>query len=241
MSQRNKNNSIVFLTTFSVYLGLVLVGGAVSPILAQAALTRNFNIQDEIEVKDDLDNKPNENDLFASSIIKLIEELDKLSREGKFDWQLKNEIQIEDFELCDSKETTVLASWVSDGSINNQVDYRIGKTSFKIAEKFLIRITELKIGGRYDRRIDYKFLFDGKSLTIQAKVKFDNEKNTQIFANEFASYLTQLAYNSNPTKEKTIAEKTKANIENNQVFIVTYLPRGSLDELLKQEAKAGGK
>jgi hypothetical protein len=238
MSQRNKNNSIVFLTTFSVYLGLVLVGGAVSPILAQAALTRNFNIQDEIEVKDDLDNKPNENDLFASSIVKLIEELDKLSREGKFDWQLKNEIQIEDFELCDPKETTVLASWVSDGSINNRVDYEIGKTSFKIAEKLLTRITELKIGGRYDRTIDYKFSFNGKSLTIQAKVKFDNEKNTQIFANEFASYLTQPTHSSNPTKEKIIAEKRKASIENNQVFIVTRLPRGSLDELLKQNVKA---
>ena len=62
MSQRNKNNSIIFLTTLSVYLGLVLVGGAMSPVLAQAALTRNFDIQDEIEVKDDLDKKPKEND-----------------------------------------------------------------------------------------------------------------------------------------------------------------------------------
>ena len=57
MTTRNKNNSIIFLTTLSVYLGLVLVGGTPS-VLTYAALTRNFDIQNEIEVKDDLDNKP---------------------------------------------------------------------------------------------------------------------------------------------------------------------------------------
>jgi hypothetical protein len=60
VKERSKNNSIIFLTTLSVYLGLVLVGGAMSPVLAQAATTRNFNVQDEIEVKDDLDNKPDD-------------------------------------------------------------------------------------------------------------------------------------------------------------------------------------
>ena len=60
MSDKKKYNSIVFLTTLSVYLGLVLVGGAGSPVLAQAALTRNFDIQEEIEYKDDLDKKPDD-------------------------------------------------------------------------------------------------------------------------------------------------------------------------------------
>ena len=58
MSKRNKNNRIIFLTTLSVYLGLVLIGAP--PILAQAALTRNFDVQDEIEIKDNLDKKPDD-------------------------------------------------------------------------------------------------------------------------------------------------------------------------------------
>lgn len=58
MSGKNKNyNSIIFLTTLSVYLGLSLLG-ATPQVLAYAATTRNFDIQTEIEFKDDLDNKP---------------------------------------------------------------------------------------------------------------------------------------------------------------------------------------
>ncbi len=54
MNKRNKNNSIVFLTTLSVYLGLVLVG-APAHVLAQTALTGRIEVKDKIEKKDDLD------------------------------------------------------------------------------------------------------------------------------------------------------------------------------------------
>ena len=41
-----------------MYLGLVLAG-ATPQVLAQAAMTRQFNVKDEVEVKDELDKKPN--------------------------------------------------------------------------------------------------------------------------------------------------------------------------------------
>jgi len=69
MSGKNKNyNSIVFLTTLSVYLGLVLVGGA-PQVFAYAATTKNFDIQHEIEVRDDLDNKPDGESIAGKSAI----------------------------------------------------------------------------------------------------------------------------------------------------------------------------
>ena len=58
MTSRGNNNSFIILTTLGVYLGLLLVGGAAPQVLAHSAMTRNFEIADEIEVKDDLDNKP---------------------------------------------------------------------------------------------------------------------------------------------------------------------------------------
>jgi hypothetical protein len=58
MTKSKNHNSIVFLTTLGVYLGLVLAGGASPQVFAHSALTRNFDIQDEVEVKDDLDKKP---------------------------------------------------------------------------------------------------------------------------------------------------------------------------------------
>ena len=48
---------MIVLATLGVYLGLVLAG-ATPQVLAQAAMTRQFDVKDEIEFKDDLDNKP---------------------------------------------------------------------------------------------------------------------------------------------------------------------------------------
>lgn len=99
MKERNKNNSIIFLTTLSVYLGLVMVSGAMSPVLAQAALTRNFDIQDEIEIKDDLDKKPSDEELkelsgaignYFGDLTSFIEDLKKLHGIEKFDLDLTN-------------------------------------------------------------------------------------------------------------------------------------------------------
>jgi hypothetical protein len=50
-------NQILFITTLSVYLGLVLVGAS-PQVLAQAALTSKFDIKDQIEKQDDLDRNP---------------------------------------------------------------------------------------------------------------------------------------------------------------------------------------
>jgi hypothetical protein len=57
LTTRKNQNSVLVLATLGVYLGLVLVG-ATPQVLAQAAMTRQFSVKDEVEVKDDLDKKP---------------------------------------------------------------------------------------------------------------------------------------------------------------------------------------
>lgn len=73
MSTRKGQNSILFLTTLGVYLGLVLAGGASPTVFAHpAATTRNFDISEEVEFKDDLDKKPdpaNALDDFATTAL----------------------------------------------------------------------------------------------------------------------------------------------------------------------------
>lgn len=61
MTNRKGQNSILFIATLGVYLGLVLAGGAAPQVYAHAAVTRNFEIHEEIEVKDDLDKDPGQN------------------------------------------------------------------------------------------------------------------------------------------------------------------------------------
>lgn len=55
--QRRNQNSILVLATLGVYFGLVLAG-ATPLVLAQAAMSKQFDVRDEIEIKDDLDTKP---------------------------------------------------------------------------------------------------------------------------------------------------------------------------------------
>ena len=57
---RKAQNSILLLTTLGVYLGLLVAGGAAPQVLAHSATTRNFEITDEIEIKDDIDRDPDE-------------------------------------------------------------------------------------------------------------------------------------------------------------------------------------
>lgn len=60
MAKVKNHNSLVFFTTLGVYLSLVLVGGPAPQVFAHGALTRNFEITEEAEVKDDLDKDPQE-------------------------------------------------------------------------------------------------------------------------------------------------------------------------------------
>ena len=73
MTKGKNYNSILFLTTLGVYLGLVLVGGTAPQVLAHSALTRNFEISDEIEFNDELDTKP---DAIADNAGRFVPEID---------------------------------------------------------------------------------------------------------------------------------------------------------------------
>ncbi len=58
MSKAKPNNSFIFLTTLGVYIGLLMVGATPGIVAQQGAMTRNFEISEEVEVKDDLDLDP---------------------------------------------------------------------------------------------------------------------------------------------------------------------------------------
>ena len=249
MNNRNKNNSIIFLTTLSVYLGLVLVGGATPSVLAQAATTRNFNVQDEIEVKDDLDKKPSDEELkelsgaienYFGDLTSFIEDLKKLHGIEKFDLDFDKFIFTEE----------VFGPCISNGG-------QLAETSKRIDNRWL----EPAIIDASYKTEHWDFLSDclphdkfktAKSAGINLsydKSEFKYEifitKDSSQKAKQLAENFTQFFKLYEPDEEEIIVgklyEKTSFKSENNQVFIVTRLPRGSLDELFKQDAKTNGK
>ena len=65
MTKKNQN-SLLLLTTLGVYIGLLMAGGTPGVAAQQGAMTRNFEISDEIEVRDDLDTIPDNSDDAAA-------------------------------------------------------------------------------------------------------------------------------------------------------------------------------
>ena len=92
MTNRKTQNSILFLATLGVYLGLFIAGGAAPQVFAHSATTRGFEISDEIEVKDDLDTNPEDSaaakmslQVYLQDIELFLNELSKYQDRKSFD------------------------------------------------------------------------------------------------------------------------------------------------------------
>lgn len=246
MSELKKHNSIIFLTTLSVYLGLVLVGGASSPILAQAALTRNFDIQEEIEYKDDLDKKPDEKDCWNTAPQDIIDLLDSdfLSRE------------IFDF-VADIQKLTEIGKYEKGERFNFQFEYRAAKNGVArtdylsaISNRWIHLAASEKIENlassdyyRYDDELKADashsavgFSFENDELIVKISKEQQSDRIAQDAADLYnkvfeAGICTDYVEKS----QKVIYQNSKAFAENNQVFTITKLPRASIDSLLAEK------
>ncbi len=232
MNQRNKNNRIVFLTTLSVYLGLVLVGSAMSPVLAQAATTRNFNIQDELEVKDDLDNKPDD----EKSLINYASTLENLLVLAS-DYLAKNQKQLGGrYEF----NCFVNVGINADGS-GHTVKCSGGSGMFWggfISPLVKINGTFPHTNAREKDQVKINLTLSSEEFLLKTILYQHSTEKAEQFHNFYNASLSRIKLQELNNFDANLYENTKVSSENNQVFIVTRLPRGSLDELFKQNARA---
>src|SRR5688500_619254 len=126
MSKNKGYNSILFLTTLSVYFGLVLVGAPSSVLAQQAALTQRFEIQNEFEIEDDLDKKPDEDESldhyflikFDDALNNFVDDLKKLRSNRKYKFNNQEEIIVgSNYTYCANNvvdaSSSYVASWIS--------------------------------------------------------------------------------------------------------------------------------
>lgn len=239
----------------SVYLGLVLAtGGAGAPqVLAQAALTRNFDIQTEIEIEDDLDKKPDDSNVssiekkadfrwFASSYFDKVrdfvgEDLYKLRRAEQFDLN-RNAFQLtQSSEICPCgfDEDFVLSGEhlikVDNESFVNALNNARYAFSWDLSDcsagDNALKTNKIKA---YSLEVSYD--------KAELKIEISAFKSSLQRAEQLAENLNQAFsfYRDDEEEEsiviKEVSRNTSISFENNQVFIVTRLPRGSIDALL---------
>ncbi len=241
MSQRNKNNSIIFLTTLSVYLGLVLVG-APATVLAQAALASRLEVKDRIEKKDDLDKNPDD---FADGNIQSLESCNRVI----LDYAEVVKVLLEASWQANTNRFTFESETKSDyvGNLQakrffftnfdqkerntRQIFHTIDAALYKLFELFPVQTS-------YDEsNVIVSFKLSDKGFTTESRFLQKDSSNAQelLFAyNANLEYLKREIVNE---RQALILKHTEVLAENNQFVIITRLPRGSLPALLAKDAQ----
>lgn len=228
MTKGKSYNRIVVLTTLSVYLGLVLVG-ATPQVLAYAATSRSFDLKTEIELKEDLDNKPENEEAenspkedFPILFARLLNEIKENIAAEKVSLPLPNVFSY----YGEKTQTTSGSGWGTGGQSYNSFNRLIENA---IYQDFLPKPFELADYIRDYKNAKAAIVITDKDFLL--KLTFSKEKSDQ-FAEFLNNEFSSSAKTASDNLLKQLYENTKATFENNQVFIVTRLPRGSIDSLL---------
>ena len=240
MNTRKNYNSIVFLT---VYLGLVLVG-ATPQVLAQAATPRLFDIQTDIEYKDDLDKKPDEEEKidFAGSLENYFDEVEdfvenliKLHQIEKFDTDYdKFEVAELGFVPCNVDGDPVRTSTLSEKIDNRWLEpaLRDARYSFENWDFLSDCLKDEKFKTGVSTSSKLKLYYDKSELKIEVSAFKSSPQKAERLAKPFDQASKIYEVDEEDSIVKTIHKNTSFKSENNQVFIVTRLARASIDEFL---------
>lgn len=222
MSGKNKNyNSIIFLTTLSVCLGLVFVSGSAAG-LSHSALAKSFDLKNEIEVTDEFDNNPDKD--IPAILAELVEEIKASEIDGKIKTPLPENFFV---------RTTVSESLNGGGasSVSSISDEKLSRLIQEtIRQKIKPSILELADFEGEAKNFSFRLQADGQFFLAT----FSFSKNqAESFADFLNSKFSAEKKNSSDPLIKQIYNNTIVSAAQNQVFIVTRLPRAAIDSSIK--------
>jgi hypothetical protein len=254
MVNRKNQNSILVLATLGVYLGLVLVG-ATPQALAQAAMTREFNIKDEVEVKDDLDRKPNPTpeeaekaiDVYFTDLTSFVVKLQKLHAIKKFDpsHQIIRD-QHSSFNSCSKNQSRFT---IYEPLLYHNIGHWmiLALSELKVATKNLNYLSDClpyEANEESDnfsvaRKSSLSLILEESNLRYEVSLNLSSIDRTKFLFSGLDKALTAFDVNDEENNAITLVlfKNTKLTTTNNQIVITTRLPRGSLDALLASRAK----
>ena len=248
MSNRRTNNSIIFLTTLGVYLGLVLVGGAAPQVFAHGALTRNFELQDEIEAHDDLDTKPdNESGTLSLSIKTYLEDveyflqaLEKLRHAGKFDLT-RDEFEVTQTTLLPCVPANNVGSYTANtfDLKNDALRPSLERFSKLLTDGYSLAdcLPNSRFDGHEATNSKFTFKLHDSALSVQVEVQKASPDIAKKLSGDLVSVFPRFTPSAGELARQKIFENTYFRSKNDQVLVVTRLPRAALDPLLGVSAK----
>jgi hypothetical protein len=248
LSNRKSQNSILFLTTLGVYLGLLVVGGAAPQVLAHSATTRNFEISDETEVKDDLDKNPDDERSpvhmslgnYFDDVEKFIAALSGFQKRKLFDgaqetFSVGQSTQLPCVTANRVGSYTAKEFVTSDEAIRKSLEW----FSKKLTDGYSLGdcLPNDRLGSKETHDSNFQFKLDGKAFNVEVSVRKSSAESARLLAADLASTHKQTKVTSPNQVRARLYEATTFRAENDQVFVITTLPRADLVSLLTNDAK----
>jgi hypothetical protein len=246
--QRKIHNQTLFVAALSVYLGL-LIAGAPPQVLAQAALTTKL---EEAKTERLQTKEPDEDDfcvgLHESAQTQLKKDSLKLETISEFisliqalSLEANNKLPFEYFTL----NYHYFRGGQNTGIVPTQSYSTDGKNLLEVVKPF--RQTLQEKGTKFSEffpprccdRTNFQITAQFGATEVNAKAKFPigYQELSQSFARSYHSGLEFLRCQKRNLPEAVIYQNTEATSENDQVFIVTRLPRAGLYALLKARTR----
>lgn len=225
-----------------------MVGGAAPQVLAHSATTRNFEITDEIEVKDDLDNKPDDerSDVrlslltYFQDVEYFVKTLRRLGGTKYFD-PASDSFEVDQSTQLPCVPANKIGSYTANKFVTKNEQLRPWLESFSKLLTDGYSLGDCLPNSRFapSEATDSKFnlRFDKDAFTIDVAVRKSSPEAAKLLAGDLADTFAALKKADADTVRQKLYEATKFRSENDQIFVVTHMPRAALDPLLAKDAK----
>lgn len=208
--QRQIQHQTIFVAALSVYLGLLIVG-APPQVLAQVAAATAQQSQ------------ANKSDEAEKELAAFTSKLKELAQSGKLN----------------SFDLTIRTQFENQKVSKSQVIVTQGdKELTSLLQKFAPSIIERYLGQVSPKQVEWILRGDNSDFKSNITLNFESPRRAQMAASGYNSLLAVVRFQRKGKTEAVLLDQVNITPENDQVFIVTRLPRAALDSLLKANEKA---
>jgi hypothetical protein len=242
MSRSGNQNSIIVLATLGVYFGLILCG-ATPQVLASAAMARQFDVKDEIELVDEFDSIPDDErspvstsvGVYIEDVEHFLSTLSRLHAKGKFN------PKVDTFSVAQNTLLPCLHS----NKIGRYTPIRFVASSepSRPALEFLSRemVYGYSLGDCLGNSefgdvtaVDSRFSvdLDQHAFSVVVKVKKGSPQEAADLVRSLESTRRLFSTVQNGNLREAILRHTRFTSIGDQVIVVTRLPRAGLAALI---------
>jgi len=233
---------MIFLATLGVYLGLMLTGGT-PQVFAHAALTRNFDIREEAEARDDQDRKPDDErapvktsvQIYLEDVEYFLSTLGRLNNQRKFDFA-KDTFNVVQKSMQPCVDANIAGRYTPITFDSTSEAARQSMEYFRRGMIYGYSLGDCLVNQEFDGKtaVDthFNYKLDNKDFLVNVTVVKDSPQRALALMHSLESTFKLYSTPQASKVRQQIIKNTRFRVENDQVTVVTRLPRGSLPPLL---------